>query len=286
MAALDWRPLASVDPARFQEARLQAHHAAQWLARAAQAFIASKPDDSHTNLGWEDSILGFSTHKLQGVKIGLKLFPLALVTLEGRNNEVGRVLNLDGHKDADIRTWFGDTAHSLGLDARLLDKPPPYKIPPHRVAAGSPYTLSGLDEALRELIAWFANADKSIARVGEAARQKKFEVTMARCWPHHFDMAAQIVLQAGKGTVESGRSIGVGLSPGDMHYAEPYFYVSPWPYPPPAKLPPLPEPGRWHTTGFTAAVLPAQRILAAQGRQVATEKFLIEAVGAALKSLS
>jgi hypothetical protein len=71
-----------------------------------------------------------------------------------------------------------------------------------------------------------------------------------------------------------------------MHYAEPYFYVSPWPYPPPAKLPPLPEPGRWHTTGFTAAVLPAQRILAAQGRQVATEKFLIEAVGAALKSLS
>lgn len=285
MPAIYWRPLAGVDPSRLQEARLQAHYAAQWLARAAQAFIAAKPDDSHMNLGWEDDLGGFATHKLQGARIGMKLIPLSIVTLEGRDNTPGRALSLHGHKDSDVRTWFGETANSLGLDARVLDKPLPYKIPPHRLATGSPYNLSGLDEAMRELSAWFANSQKSLERVAEAARQKNLEVTQPRCWPHHFDMAIQIVLESGRGTVESGRSIGVGLSPGDIHFAEPYFYVSPWPYPPPSKLPPLPEPGRWHTKGFTAAVLPAQRIMAAQGRQVTTEKFLIGAVAAAFKSL-
>lgn len=286
MSAMDWRPLAGVDPTRLQEARLQAHYAAQWLARASQAFIPAKPDDGHMNLGWEDELGGFATHKLQGARIGMKLIPLALVTLEGRDVTPGRTLNLDGQKESTVKTWFSETVNSLGLDANALDKKPlPYKIPPHRIATGNPYNLSGLDDAMRELTAWFSNAQKSLERVAAAARQKNLEVTQPRCWPHHFDLALQIVLEAGRGTVESGRSIGVGLSPGDIHYAEPYFYVSPWPYPPPKKLPPVPEPGRWHTTGFTAAVLPAQRILAAQGRQVTTEKFLIGAVGAAFKSL-
>lgn len=285
MTALDWRPLAGVDLARLQEARLQAHYAVQWLARAAQAFIAQKPDDSHMNFSWEDAFGGFATHKLQGARIGVKLLPLSLMTLEGRNSEPGRVLVLDGQKDADVRNWFGETAHSLGLDARLLDKPLSYKILPHRIATGSPYNTANLDDALRELSAWFSNADKSATRIAEAMRQNNFEVSTARCWPHHFDLAAQIVVQAGKGTLESARTIGVGLSPGDINYNEPYFYVSPSPPPPPAKLPPLPEPARWHVKGFTAAILPAQRIMAAQARQTVVEKFLVEAVGASLMAL-
>jgi hypothetical protein len=285
MTALDWRPLAGVDLVRLQEARLQAHYAVQWLARSAQAFIAPKPDDSHMNFSWEDAYGGFATHKLQGVRIGVKLLPLSIATLEGKNSEPGRVLVLDGQKDADIRNWFGETAHSLGLDARPLDKPLPYKILPHRIATGSTYNTAGLDEALRELMAWFSNADKSIARVAEAMRQNKFDVSMVRCGPQHFDLSAQIVVQAGKSTLESGRLISVGLSPGDINYNEPYFFASPSPAPPPAKLPPLAEPGRWHVKGFTAAILPSQRILSAQARQTFVEKFFIEAVGASLKSL-
>lgn len=285
MAALDWRPLAGVDAARLQEARLQAHYAVQWLARAAQAFIAAKPDDGHINLGWEEELGGFATHKFQGVRLGLKLFPLTLVTLEGKGSEQGRALHLDGHKDMDVRTWFAETANSLGLDPRGLEKSLSYKIPPHRIATGSPYNLTGLDAGMRELAAWYSNAGKSLSRLADAARQKKLEVVDARCWPHHFDLASRIMLEEARGTIESARSIGVGMSPGDLDYAEPYFYVSPSPAPPPAKLPPLAEPARWHTKGFTAAILPAQRILAAQGRQVTTEKFLVGAFGAAFKAL-
>ena len=286
MTALDWRPLAGVDFARLQDARLQAHYAAQWLARAALAYILPKPDDSHTNLGWEEDFGGFATHKLQGARVGLKLFPLSLAILEGKDVPPVRILNLDGHKEADLRAWMGEEMGSLGLDARALDKTPPYKIPPHKIATGSAYGVGGIDEIMRELAAWFSNADRSIGRVAEAMRANKFEVSAVRCWPHHFDIAALITVAAGKETVESARSIGVGLSPGDEHYGEPYFYVTPWPYPKPSKLPPLPEIGRWHTQKFTAAVVPAHRILAVPGRQTETEKFLAEAVVASLKSLS
>jgi hypothetical protein len=116
-------------------------------------------------------------------------------------------------------------------------------------------------------------------------RKNKFQVSSVRCWPHHFDLATLITVTAAKETAESIRSVGVGLSPGDEHYGEPYFYVTPWPYPDPKKLPPLPEIGRWHTKNFTAAVLPAHQILAAAGRQTETEQFLAEAVVGALKTL-
>ena len=44
----EWRPLHAIDTARLSEARLQAHYAAQWLARAARAYVPPQPDDGHT----------------------------------------------------------------------------------------------------------------------------------------------------------------------------------------------------------------------------------------------
>ena len=53
-----WRSPRGIAPARLAAARLQAHHAAQWLARAARAHIMAWPDDGHTNLGWDDALGG------------------------------------------------------------------------------------------------------------------------------------------------------------------------------------------------------------------------------------
>ena len=49
MGRSDWRPLRGIGQRRLSMARLQAHHAAQWLARAARAYVPSQPDDGHTN---------------------------------------------------------------------------------------------------------------------------------------------------------------------------------------------------------------------------------------------
>jgi hypothetical protein len=47
------------------------------------------------------------------------------------------------------------------------------------------------------------------------------------------------------------------MTPGDEANHEPYYYVTPWPYP---KEPPTPSltRGAWHTAGWFGAVLPAR----------------------------
>jgi len=50
MRGPDWMPLRGVNQRRLSEARLQAHYAVQWLARAARAYVPPQPDDEHTNL--------------------------------------------------------------------------------------------------------------------------------------------------------------------------------------------------------------------------------------------
>ena len=65
---------------------------------------------------------------------------------------------------------------------------------------------------------------------------------------------------------------------GDGYYAQPYFYVTPWPRPAPEKLPPLPPPGDWHTSDFIGAVLTGEAIVALPDRAVRTRQFLDAAV--------
>lgn len=286
MGTLDWAPIAGVDAARLHEARMHAHYAAQWLARAARAYVPAKPDDGHTNLGWDDAFGGFETHKMQGARVGLKLAPLSLAILEGKDSAPSRMFGLDGHKEADIRAWLGEEVGHLGLDARSLDTMLPYKLPIHKLSAGAPYASHAIADALRDLAAWFSNANRSLNRAREAVVARKLEASPVRSWPHHFDIATLASLGDKSGTVQSARSVGIGLSPGDENFNEPYFYVTPWPYPPPGKLPRLPEIGGWYTKKFTAAVLPAHRVLAAQGRQTETEAFLEAAVEASLKALA
>ena len=76
----EWRRLRGVDQGALREARLQAHYAAQWLARLARAYVAPQPDDGHTSLGWDDALDGFTTHpSSNGTRLSLKIADLTLV---------------------------------------------------------------------------------------------------------------------------------------------------------------------------------------------------------------
>jgi hypothetical protein len=105
---------------------------------------------------------------------------------------------------------------------------------------------------------------------------------VVRCWPHHFDIATLIEFAPPQGG-DSGRSIGVGLSPGDSSYPEPYFYVTPWPYPNDPPLPDLAARGEWHTEGWLGAVLTAPSVIAA-GSAEAQAQCVDEFVESALKA--
>ncbi len=274
-----WRPLSGVDFGQLRQARLQAHYALQWLARAARAFVPPQPDDSHTNLGWDDALDGFVTHPLKGdLQLGLRMTELTLVLA---SPSVDVSFTLASHTDADARLRLGDLLAAHDLDPARLDAKLRYEIADHAVAHGAAYDASS--GALSDLAAWFANADQALDRIRENMSARGLAPSAVRTWPHHFDMASLTLLEVCH--AERARSVNAGFSPGDEHYEEPYFYVSPYPYPHPTKLPPLPPTGHWHTRGFTAAIAPASRILAAADREAAAEAFLTAAVEAASTAL-
>jgi hypothetical protein len=274
---VNWHPLHGVDQNRLRAARIQAHFAAQWLARAARAYVQAHPDDGHTNLGWDDALGGFVTHALpDGARLGLTLADLTLSVLEGVGADPSKRLPLNGCGDAQARTWLGRQLAARGLDPDALDAPSPYEMPARE--SGAVYTAVELAEFLGVLAAWYSNANAALGAIRLDIIGRIPDVPPVRCWPHHFDLDTLI-------TVVPGRTTGVGFSPGDDFYDEPYFYVSIYPRPDVAALPRLPAIGHWHAEPFTAAVATARGIVEAgdQGREVAA--FLHDAVEIAIKVL-
>jgi hypothetical protein len=163
MGGSDWRPLRGIDQRRLSAARLQAHHAVQWLARAARAYVPPQPDDGHTNLCWDDTFDGFTTHRLKhGTYLSLKIADLMLVLHGDETTARIQSFSLSGRTDAQARQWLGEQLGARGLDTHGLDAPSPYEMPAHAIPQGAAYGVADLADPLVELAAWFANAEFSL----------------------------------------------------------------------------------------------------------------------------
>ena len=272
----DWTTLGGKAPTALVKARAVAHHAAQWPAKAARANLAAQPDDSHSSLSWDDErgVL-FSQPMAAGdaeVRVGLRLAGLALVVMRGKL--VLDTYELAGRRDSMVGVWLDSALRALGLQA-ATGVTLPYTIPSHPVARGSAYSFSGESESFDELVRWFSAAAHTCAEASTFYTDA--QSSPVRCWPHHFDLATLLALDS-PGT-ENARSIGVGVSPGDHYYPQPYVYVSPYPLPKGAALPPLAL-GHWHTEGFTGAVAIGESILTLDDRRAGVLAFVREACDA------
>ena len=67
-----------------------------------------------------------------------------------------------------------------------------------------------------------------------------------------------------------------------------YWYVTPWPSPPPDALPPLAGPGAWHTEGWIGAVQTGESLLATDVafRDAVLREFLDVSLDAAVAALA
>ena len=281
----DWVPLSGVGQRRLGEARLQAHHAIQWLARVARAYVPPQPDDSHTSMDWDGDVGSFTTYPFKDrAWLSLNIIDLTLVLRGGEGNTHVQPFSLDGRTNAQVHQWLSEQLDTLGLDAHAIDMPLPYEMPLHAVSQGAPYDLAGLTDVLAQLAAWFNNAGLSLGSIQRQMIERGRAASPVRCWPHHFDLATLITLPA-RNADKTGY-VGAGLSPGDEYYDEPYFYVSIYPEPDPRVLPTLPMLGHWHERDFMAAIATARRIVAAKNQQAETDHFLQAAIDGAIRVFS
>jgi len=276
-----WETLGTPPPDGLTETRLQLHWAVQLVAAAPLAFRETGPDSGHANLGW---IATASTFVSRGVGVaspvhfGLDTRDFSLTVLAADLGTLDR-LALEGKTLEQAYAWIAEALdrHGVGkVDPTALRRPGS-DFPEHALRSGAQFT--GGDERSRaELARWYDNA---LLVLSEAASVEP-GASEVRTWPHHFDMATLITIEEANGPQEV-RSIGVGLSPGDSDYDEPYFYATPWPYPEHVTLSPLAGRGLWHMTGWTGAVLKGTRLVDGADGTLQLErarKFLASAIPA------
>jgi hypothetical protein len=269
-AAAKWTAMTPVDPAAVHDARLQLHHAAQVANAPAMSYLPSADDDSHTNFEWAESRRGFASQRVpfpQPRTFAFRVPDLTLMAL-GDDTAVVSSFALAGRTFAEAHEWARGQCEAAGGDASRYTSKKHYEIPRHAVDDGAPF---GADSAALEALAvHWANA----VRMLDAVAAENPGVSPVRLWPHHFDVGAIL-------TIDHQRSIGLGFTPGDDWYDEPYWYVSPYPAPAAdTARPALAGGAHWHDRGWFSAVLTWSAYAGAPDRGAAVAAYLASAIAA------
>ncbi|MEH6547437.1 MAG: DUF5996 family protein [Sneathiella sp.] len=251
--------LRKILPGNLVPARNIAHKAVQFATKAARANLPAAADDSHSNLGWDSLNRAFFTQSLivggDEFSVGVSLSPMKLLVRKAAH--VIAELDLEDMSEAKAMAWFDEALEKLGLKAASAIKLP-YELP-SAVESVDTFNLKSEYLALTVLSDWFDIAHHVLSDFAKSTEELSPGPSPVRCWPHHFDIATYVGLE--DGDFETAKGIGVGMSPGDDGYDQPYFYINPWPHLDADDLPEAPEPGHWHTEGFVGAIATGEEVL-------------------------
>lgn len=274
----------SLQPQQLTNARLQLHYAVQLIAATGAALGTPLPDGSHTSFTWEPNhavFLGSLIQTVQPFSVAIAPHDLTLSLLDQNQTEIAR-FPLHQQTLASALDWLKQAIAQRGADPSaiaFLDYPPD-DFPDHPLAHGATFDPS-LAIACRQLADYYANTYPLLSAIVATYTG----ADDLHIWPHHFDMATLITLPGTQN--KNPLTIGVGLSPGDTSYNEPYWYVSPYPYPDTDHLPRLAN-GFWHTQHWVGAVLTASQVmtqLSLEQQQLQVKTFLDAALQAAIALL-
>lgn len=239
-------------------------------------------DWSHSAFTWDGAHRAMVSTAIPGTTpfhVALRPADLCALVLPATGGAALAELAIGGLTVEELFGWLSD--QTVALTGAPLPKPLEEAeeaalepcMPGHRFDAGD-------SSALVELARYYVDATGALATVAGA----RADASPLRVWPHHLDIATLVTLDD-SADAEEARSVGVGMQPGDGGYGEPYFYVTPWPYPATDALPELLSGGRWHTEGWVGALLLASDLVAggtSPEQASRLEAFLGSAVGAVL----
>lgn len=261
----------------FTESRLQLHYAIQLIAATGAALAEPQPDYSHASLGWNPDLrlfVGATIAADQPFKVAIDPVALTVLILDETHTKRAE-LALHQQTLPEGLNWLKGEIAQRGADADrvVFLSYPPDDFPDHAIAHGAPFDWHQM-KARQVLADDYANTYKLLQEIGATTAS----ASPIRIWPHHFDMATLISLP--ETANKQSRSIGIGFSPGDKSYDEPYWYVSPYPYPDTARLPQLEGDGFWHTTDWVGAVLTTSRLQNHTAESAQIKTFLHSALNA------
>jgi hypothetical protein len=232
--------------------------------------LPHEEDDSHASLGFDPQHRSLFTHPLAPDTVCLHLDLPTLTLVLRRDSKTEGKFPLAGETLESALDWGGGQLNGSLPPGSSIRQRKYADFPESPLMQGAVFQTASA-AALGDLANWFGNGLELL----EGLRNEHPEMSPTRVWPHHFDLGAIVPLPGG-----ADRMIGVGLSPGDRSYGQPYFYCSPYPQPASdARLPNLPL-GHWHTADFVSAVLTAEELQACPSQSHAAPHYLAGAMAA------
>lgn len=249
---MTWKKLSISDPKELKDTRLQLHHAVQLLTIVGKNFIPEKDDDSHTNLEWMNEWDALATNSVNigsVSRVALRLTDMVLLVI-GTDDTLAR-FDLKSRTKQEGFEWLKNILKERKLDVSEFTQDLHFEMPEH--PTGKRQSFNPNVEHLRELSAYFSNADMVLREF----IADKPQASAVRCWPHHFDIATLFTFGEG----DNATYIGMGMTPGDNSYTEPYFYCNPHPAPKEGVDLPKATIGHWHTEGWKGIVLSTEDLM-------------------------
>ncbi len=243
------------------EVRVQLHYAIQYAAATAAALVPQETDYGHTALEWHPALQAFSSKPVavnspEHPQVCVAMDPITLRScITTPLGESLAEFPLVGKTLDDGFSWLQTELSALGANAAAIVplSYPADDFPDHPIAHGAAFSDTPL-ELRQQLAQYYATSASLLQPIADTTP----EASPVRIWPHHFDMATLLTFPA----VGDGEPsyLGVGFSPGDGSYNQPYWYISPYPSPAVDALPTLVGSGHWHTQGWVGAVLTASSL--------------------------
>lgn len=246
---IPWTKLKLDSPGALWQARVECHYALQVIGAVGHSFLAPVPSDSHTAARWLPELRAFMTGPMAkgGGRVALCAGDLEVLILSNELQVLDRKMALGMTSEA-LFAWVGASLKThFGVDPSKL-KARAYDLPERKAG---PFKVDS-PSALEQLSRYYDNAHSMLSRLSRTVKDAG-EVLI---WPHHMDMAVFVSIQEpSEPGGEDGRSLGLGMTPGDGGHQDPYFYILPWPKPDPSALPELKSQGTWQSEGWVGALL-------------------------------
>lgn len=233
----------------LKQGREETHRAIQLVGSFPRNFLPYDPSDASASLIWNDQISGFETQEVKGIKVGFNLIEQSILLL--KDDTVNSTISTINETFELTFSTLSSELEKMGFEVKSFNYELPYELPRAITNRGNPFTRQDV-HALKKLVELYSLTNSILSEVFKVVD----EASDIRCWPHHYDLATLVTVEAHEDP-EKAKSIGFGFSPGDGDYDEPYFYLTPWPYPSANDLYELTTPAFWNTDGWTGGVLKA-----------------------------
>jgi hypothetical protein len=187
----------------FVKAREQTLNLVQWLARAANSYVASGLPQDRVTLNFRPDAVFVTKTFERDIALEMRL-PSLEMQFQERGKPMPHILDPQERSPAEVEAWILVELLHRGLDRNKFSKVLPYTIKNLMSGDAENYSPQVCATGLAQLTAWFRAAASVLSNGGRVA-----------CLPE----TLMLVAAPGVGTPTAG------FSPGDAQHDEPYFFA-------------------------------------------------------------